>query len=497
MSYLPPVNFRATPVRVGSPEAFTVSGGFALLAEAPADPASYGTIINIAGNVRNRVDVAPSAGQYRILTQTVTGSDLLPHLEYLPVLQFHSSDEGLAGTADYYATGTILTAQFFAMLLAFLTPLTGVANTGNLPAATMDPSERGRPGDVAFLADGSGYFSDGSSWLPFASGATPGSSFSLGQIMGMALDSGYVGPSFTVDTDLGAATVGFSPNAVWAGALAWTGDTTIAQIVGMTSDASAAEIASVSVGQTLGMSYDAILALVGAPSDYAATFGATLDGTWAAGGSPVSYVGAGTAGFAAAGSATVGIPAGIQNNDILVLVTRDNLGTSVDHPSGWTQLSASQSYLVIYWKRTNGTESSVVLPCYNDGQDDFLRGGRIFAFRNCVTSGSPFDVTSAANQTYTASGNTFTGAGITTTAQSMILFAFSDSGGGRSTDVTACGGSVDTVVSSNSGTPTYFAIALGYSATPPAAGAQAAPTMTYTGTSGGSVRARTLSLKPA
>jgi len=185
MTYKSPINYRPTPAHIPS-EAFTVSGGFALLAEAPPDPVQYPIIVTVAGNPRTRVDVTPTAGQYRILTQTLPG----PAVEWLSVLQFHASDEGLSGIADYYGAGTILSSQFFDMLVAFLTPLV-VASQVSLPPPTMAQSERGRRGDVAFLEDGSGFFSDGAAWVPFVGGGVAGSfgSLTLGMVFGLALDA--------------------------------------------------------------------------------------------------------------------------------------------------------------------------------------------------------------------------------------------------------------------------------------------------------------------
>jgi hypothetical protein len=288
--YKAPVNFRATPQQVGSPESFTVTGGLALLAEAPANPAVYAMTVTIGGIARTRVDVAPAAGQYRVLTQTVLGPDAQPHLEYLPVLQFHVADEDATGLVDYFGTGTILTAQFFAVLIAFLTPLVGADSTDELPTPTMNQARRGRLGDVAFLADGSAYFSDGAAWVAFgaAGSAPPTGRLTLAQVIGDALDAGYVGPSFADDIPSFAATYGATLDGVWLAPNAWVGDTDLAQSFTATTDAVAAEVGALSVAQVLGMTLSAALDWAAAPGDFAATLGATLDGSYSGGGVAVS-----------------------------------------------------------------------------------------------------------------------------------------------------------------------------------------------------------------
>lgn len=173
--YKPPVNFRAVPSR--TVEAFDISGGFALLAEAPADPTNGATplVVTVNGFARSRAPGVPGVGEYRVLTQAVIGADGQSHTEWLPVLQFNAADEGQSGSADYYRTGTVLTAEWYAALLAFVTPL--VVNTEpELPAPTMDATLRGRPGDTAYVG-GAIYFSDGLVWNK--AGAAVGASASL------------------------------------------------------------------------------------------------------------------------------------------------------------------------------------------------------------------------------------------------------------------------------------------------------------------------------
>jgi hypothetical protein len=176
MAWKPPINYRLTAVVTPTPEAFTIdASGVALLAEAPADPAAVGTpmTVLVGGVPYTRVTGSPAAGTttFRVKSQTVMYADLQSHTEYLPLLEFHPERALLTGTCSYYRTGTVYTAEWFAALMAHLTPLVGVADETGLPPATTDVSQRGYPGDQAFLEDGSMYFSDGNEWLMTAGGA--------------------------------------------------------------------------------------------------------------------------------------------------------------------------------------------------------------------------------------------------------------------------------------------------------------------------------------
>jgi hypothetical protein len=191
-----PQNYRSAPSPVTA-EPFEIVGTVGLIAEAPADPAVFPVTVTVGGNARTRVTGTPSAGQYRIQTQIVMGADGAPHTEWLPILEFHSSDAGLSGTATYYRTGTVLTDAFFDLLRWFLTPLTGLASESALAAAypaTTDVTKRGRPGEIAFIADGSAFYSDGSSWVRISANTTPTSAVSeylAAAALGVAQTSGF------------------------------------------------------------------------------------------------------------------------------------------------------------------------------------------------------------------------------------------------------------------------------------------------------------------
>jgi hypothetical protein len=172
MAWKPPVNYRTSAVVTPTPEAIEIGAdGVALLAEAPADPTTNAMTVTVGGNARTRVTGTPAAGQYRVKTQSVIYADLQPHTEYLPLLEFHSSDAGLSGTCSYYRTGTVVTTELYQSMIDFLRPLTGYASSAEFPAATTDRTQRGCPGDMAFTTGGQLYYSDGTQWFAVAGGA--------------------------------------------------------------------------------------------------------------------------------------------------------------------------------------------------------------------------------------------------------------------------------------------------------------------------------------
>ena len=106
----------------------------------------------------------------------------------------------------------------------------------------------------------------------------------------------------------------------------------------------------------------------------------------------ISLVNYGTAVKVASGNmASVGVPSGIQNNDILIVVvhSRDNVDSSM--PEGWTPVvegnGNSTNRLEIWRKRTSGTESPPEVT--HSGGDSAI--AIMVAFRGAVTSGDPFD----------------------------------------------------------------------------------------------------------
>lgn len=125
----------------------------------------------------------------------------------------------------------------------------------------------------------------------------------------------------------------------------------------------------------------------------------------------VTYVGAGTASVVDSGSTTPGLPAGLEDGDVLLMIDHitDNL-TSGDAPSpttpaGWTQKAmevhagpqndGARTSLrqTLFWRRwTTGTTAPTVT--MGAGSDVGHRT-RIFAVRGAVAEGDPTDVLGA------------------------------------------------------------------------------------------------------
>lgn len=263
--YKAPVNYRATATLIAA-EPISVVGGTALIAEAPADPADAQTpvTVTVGGSARTRVTGAPSAGQYRFKTQVILDAGV-ERIEYLPVLELHSSDEGLAGTVTYYGTGTILTAEWWAAMRAFIAPVVGVADFASLPAPSSDYYQRGFPGDIAILTNGTICFSSGTVWTQVASGA----------------------PMPVVGALVMARAFGLVSDASWTPPGVWTADENITGVLGILSDATFAAAgswaAALDIASSWGVASDAIQAEVAALA-LAGSLGVSSDGTWAAGG---------------------------------------------------------------------------------------------------------------------------------------------------------------------------------------------------------------------
>ncbi|MBI4993214.1 MAG: fibronectin type III domain-containing protein, partial [Candidatus Magasanikbacteria bacterium] len=120
--------------------------------------------------------------------------------------------------------------------------------------------------------------------------------------------------------------------------------------------------------------------------------------------------------------AAVGIPVGIQNNDILITYvhTRDNIDSTM--PVDWTNNVAGNdgatNRLEIFWKRTTGAESAPTVT--HSGGDSSI--ARMCAFRGIDTAGDPFNVVGAVQSN---AGSPISTAAITTTVDgAMILHIF-------------------------------------------------------------------------
>ncbi|MBU1727724.1 hypothetical protein KKA39_00165, partial [Patescibacteria group bacterium] len=138
-----------------------------------------------------------------------------------------------------------------------------------------------------------------------------------------------------------------------------------------------------------------------------------------------SLVGCGSSVSVASGNmASVGIPSGIQNNDILITYVhqRDNINSSM---SGWTNNvegnGNATNRLEIFWKRTTGSETAPTVT-HTGGSASVAR---MCAFRGATTTGDPFNVVGLVQSN---SGSPISTASITTSvANTLILNVFGSS----------------------------------------------------------------------
>ncbi len=138
------------------------------------------------------------------------------------------------------------------------------------------------------------------------------------------------------------------------------------------------------------------------------------------------YHGAG-AQAAGSGNVTPALPSGWAVNDILItLVESDTDGTAINVPSGWAQMpnspqavgtagSGPSVRLTAFWRRAvagNTAQAITSVAATNH------KLAQTFAIRGCVTSGDPFDVSSAGT---IANSNTLTATGLTTTFNDTLV----------------------------------------------------------------------------
>lgn len=145
----------------------------------------------------------------------------------------------------------------------------------------------------------------------------------------------------------------------------------------------------------------------------------------------ISYVAAGTA-----GQDTAPVPAGIANNDILIVVTNGGPASF----SGWTAFTASASPLRCHWKRTTGSESTLTTTG--------ALVSRMYAFRGVSLLSDPVD---AQPSTASSANNVLvTCAAITTLTSNTMVCAVSAYAADASDDINYG----TPTVTRSSGTPT-------------------------------------------
>lgn len=133
---------------------------------------------------------------------------------------------------------------------------------------------------------------------------------------------------------------------------------------------------------------------------------------------------------AGAGDITVAIPTGATTNDILLLFVQTDTANTIsatdfvhtaDSPSDTGGAAGASVKLHCLWKRHDGSEADITLSDPGDHQI-----GVMLAFRGCVLSGDPWNVTSSNQQTTGTTSASITG-DTTTVTNCLIVAATSNS----------------------------------------------------------------------
>ena len=99
----------------------------------------------------------------------------------------------------------------------------------------------------------------------------------------------------------------------------------------------------------------------------------------------ITFVAAGAWTQSASANITPPMPAGIATNDILILVINGGYNSG-SIPAQWTLLQTftGENTDAVYWLRYTGSQTAQAIPWVAGNLS-----GRVFAFRGCVTSGTP------------------------------------------------------------------------------------------------------------
>lgn len=227
-----------------------------------------------------------------------------------------------------------------------------------------------------------------------------------------------------------------------------------------------------------------------------------FDNTAATAGGDITFVGASGGRIEAsidAVTAQAYVPSGVQQNDIMILLTAAFDGISGPAvpatPSGWTlsrSLVGSVIGAAVFYKRAGASESNFSWDPLISGDGDTIEGwvyAVSYAFRGCITSGSPIDADTALAEEAPGS-NTITGDSITTTVKSKILLGVLSAPDYLKSS--SASGSIDTIAVDVAVEGGH----LGYSLSEPDAGTQSAPVMTFDATFTQGPISYTFSLKP-
>ena len=115
-------------------------------------------------------------------------------------------------------------------------------------------------------------------------------------------------------------------------------------------------------------------------------------------------------------SAVVTKPTGTADNDILVAIVSNRVGSDVSAPAGWTHLVSQKAtavnihYTCVYWKRASSEGADYTFTWASSG----LYRATVSAYSGAITTGSPFedtDYTSNVNTTTTHTLPAMTSAG--------------------------------------------------------------------------------------
>jgi hypothetical protein len=155
----------------------------------------------------------------------------------------------------------------------------------------------------------------------------------------------------------------------------------------------------------------------------------------------ISFVAAGTEASGTSGTTvTPALPAGIVNDDILILPAACWDGNAVGSMgAGWTriaEISGSTSYpsMAVFWNRYDGTDPSRVVTFSGSSGDQKIAA--IFAVRGCKTSGDPYNKISAEG---TGVDNTIEHSSVTTDVDGCMLICLNATDGNNARTSLASG----------------------------------------------------------
>ena len=130
----------------------------------------------------------------------------------------------------------------------------------------------------------------------------------------------------------------------------------------------------------------------------------------------ITYAGAGTTMTAASGNVTPTLPVNWQANDIFICVVSSHDNKAATMPAGWTawepgKANGTTLQFSVFWKRATSSESNPTVTHSTGSYIDAV----IVAYRGCITTGDPADISGPTVSTTPANVNlNFSTAGITT-----------------------------------------------------------------------------------